>query len=56
MRADECGDAVYHGVFPRDEFIGEVAVLYNFLFMSLSVYGHYLTGVARHLHFAYLSD
>lgn len=51
MRADESGDAVYHGWFPRVEFLGEVAAIYNFPFASLSVYGNYLTGAAKHWHF-----
>ena len=37
------GRAVYDGWFRRSEFIGEVAVVYNFSFASLSLYGNYLS-------------
>ncbi len=35
--------AVYKGWFRKAEFIGEMAVVYNFPFASLSLYGNYLS-------------
>lgn len=43
--------AKYTGWFPRAEFIGEVAVVYNFSFASLSLYGNYLSYPARNWNF-----
>lgn len=43
--------AVYKGWFNRAEFIGEMAVVYNFPFASLSLYGNYLSYPARNWNF-----
>ena len=43
--------AVYEGWFRRAEFIGEMAVVYNFPFASLSLYGNYLSYPARNWNF-----
>lgn len=41
----------YDGWFPRAEFIGEIAAVYNFKFASLSLYCNYLTSPARNWNF-----
>ena len=43
--------ALYSGWFNRAEFIGEMAVVYNFPFASLSLYGNYLSYPARNWNF-----
>ncbi|MDE5807773.1 MAG: hypothetical protein K2H76_06615, partial [Muribaculaceae bacterium] len=43
--------ALYRGWFNRAEFIGEMAVVYNFPFASLSLYGNYLSYPARNWNF-----
>ena len=43
--------AYYKGWFNRAEFIGEMAVVYNFPFASLSLYGNYLSYPARNWNF-----
>lgn len=43
--------ALYRGWFNRAEFIGEMAVVYNFPFASLSVYGNYLSYPSRNWNF-----
>lgn len=43
--------ARYSGWFRKAEFLGEVAVVYNFPFASLSVYGNYLSYPARNWNF-----
>lgn len=40
---DVDGKAVYDGWFKKAEFIGELALVYNFPFASLSLYGNYLS-------------
>lgn len=45
------GVATYGGWFRKMEFIGEAAVVYNFPFASLSVYGNYLSYPARNWNF-----
>lgn len=41
----------YKGWFPKAEFIGEVAAVYNFPFASLSVYCNYLSSPSRNWNF-----
>lgn len=43
--------AIYRGWFNRAEFIGEMALVYNFPFASLSLYGNYLSYPARNWNF-----
>ena len=43
--------ARYSGWFRKAEFLGEVAVVYNFPFASLSVYGNYLSYPAHNWNF-----
>lgn len=43
--------AMYRGWFKRAEFLGEAAVVYNFPFASLSLYGNYLSYPARNWNF-----
>ena len=45
------GVATYGGWFRKMEFIGEAAVVYNFPFASLSVYGNFLSYPARNWNF-----
>lgn len=42
---------VHNGWFGRTEFIGEVALVYNFPFASLSLYGNYLSSPAHNWNF-----
>ncbi|MBD5188881.1 MAG: patatin-like phospholipase family protein [Bacteroidales bacterium] len=51
MRRGPDNSAVYKGWFNRAEFIGEMAVVYNFPFASLSLYGNYLSYPARNWNF-----
>lgn len=45
------GRAVYGPWFHRMEFLGEVAVVYNFKFASISLYGNYLSAPAHNWNF-----
>lgn len=43
VAADAAGNAVYDGWMRHPQFIGEVALVYNFPFASLSLYANYLS-------------
>ena len=43
--------ARYRGWFRTPQFIGELAVIYNLPFASVSVYGNYLSSPARNWNF-----
>lgn len=45
------GAAVYDGWFKNPQFFGELALVYNFSFASLSLYGNYMTSPARNWNF-----
>lgn len=45
------GKAIHKGWFNNPEFIGELAVVYNFPFASLSLYGNYLSSPAHNWNF-----
>ncbi|MDE5869844.1 MAG: patatin, partial [Muribaculaceae bacterium] len=51
LQRGENNSAIYKGWFNRAEFIGEMAVVYNFPFASLSLYGNYLSYPARNWNF-----
>ncbi len=51
IMANESGRGVYKGWFDRPAFIGELAVVYNFPFASLSVYGNYLSSPKNNWNF-----
>lgn len=51
LKAVDAFSCRYDGWFKKAEFLGEVALVYNFPFASLSVYGNYLSYPARNWNF-----
>ena len=51
LRRGADDSAYYHGWFKKADFIGEMAVVYNFSFASLSIYGNYLSYPSRNWNF-----